>query len=155
MTELNPETVRPLRDSVLLKRIPYKHPILVTVGIKLNKGEVIAIGPGRRVKRLVRYRRGEGKLTGDIYMPDGAERVGKDGKPLIRPMRVAIGDVVEFSPYKHQREFTFRGEHYVVLPEQSIYGRDPTRSQSEAALSQRSAGWETGRGGQKDTFLAR
>ena len=43
---IDPASVRLLRDKVLLRRVAYEHPVLVVVGIKLNRGEVVAIGPG-------------------------------------------------------------------------------------------------------------
>ena len=147
--------MRPLRDNVVLRRIPYEHPSLAVVGVKLNKGIVVAIGPGKRIRRLVHYRRAEESLVEGVWLPDGAERVKRDGKPLVRPMRVAVGDVVEFSPNQHTIEFELDGERLVLISEQSIYWKDRSGSRSEAILAQRPAGWERGRNGAADTFLAR
>jgi co-chaperonin GroES (HSP10) len=147
---IDPASVRPTRDNVLLRLVPYKHEFLEVRGIALNKGEVVAIGPGRRIRKLVRYRRGEGFLSGDLLLPDGDERVDKNGAPLIRPMRVKVGEWVEFSNYKHMIEFEYSGEQYVLLPEQSIYGKDLTQSQSQAILAQRTAGYS-----RDGSFLAR
>ena len=152
---IDPASVRLLRDKVLLRRVAYEHPVLVVVGIKLNRGEVVAIGPGKRKRRLVHYARAPGSLTDGVRLEDGPERVGADGAPLLHVMRVKVGEVVEFSPVKHDREFEYGGEQYVIISEGSIYGIDRSGSNSAAILSQRSAGWEKGRNGAKDTFLAR
>lgn len=138
---IDPDSVRLLRDLVLVRRLPLEHATLAMPGVTLNRGVIHAVGPGRRVKRLVRYKAGEGMLGGDIYLPDGPE-TGK-----IRPMRVQPEQVVEFSPYKHQLDFEWEGEKYVIIPEQSIYGVDHGNT---TILHQRIAGYE--RGG---TFLAR
>ena len=133
---IDPKTVRLLSDRVLIKRIRYKNPTLEVVGIKLNKGEVMAVGPGRRLKRLVRYRRGEGHISGDIYLPDGKE-TGK-----VRAVRVEVGDFVEYSRSSEKLvlDFEWEGEEYIIVPELSIYGVDKSKSSSLAILSQRSAG---------------
>ena len=68
------------------------------------------------------------------YFEDGAE-TGK-----IRPMRVKVGDVVEFSP-RNQFEFEFEGEKYAMIWEQSIYGTT-NDSRSQALLWQQSAGYD-------------
>ena len=136
--------IRPLKDRVCIQRLEYKHDFLEVVGITLNKGVIVAVGEGRHLRRLVEYRKAEGALTGSIFLPDGPY-TGK-----IRPMRVSVGQVVEYSPNKHDLEFDLDGETFVLIPEQSIYGIDKSESRSLAILSQRSAGWE--RGG---SFLAR
>lgn len=144
--------IRPLRDNVVLQRLPYEHPVLAVVGIRLNKGRAVAVGPGRRIRQLIHYRRAEDSLVEGVWLPDGAERV-KDGKPLIRPMRVAVGDIVEFSPNQHTIDFEVDGERYVLISEQSIYWKD--NEGAGEVLAQRPSGWERGRNGSKDTFLAR
>jgi hypothetical protein len=70
--------------------------------------------------------------TGALYFEDGDE-TGK-----IRPVRVKVGDVVEFSP-RNQIEFEHDGEQYVMIWDQAIYGTT-NDSQSAALLWQQSAG---------------
>src|SRR5208282_5904679 len=101
---------RVLRDRVLVKILPYVHPTLVTPGIEINKGVVIAVGYGRRQRRKTPFRQA---------MDDGAPVLGPGGKVMkfaksklsdrtlwfedgdetgqIIPMTVRPGDVVEFS----------------------------------------------------------
>lgn len=128
--------VRPLRDRVLIQRITYQHPTLAIVGVTLQKGIVVAVGYGRRIRRKVRFDKAEGHLStqGSLYFEDG-EETGK-----LRPMRVKVGDTVEFSP-RNQIEWNFEGEDLVWIWEQSIYGTT-NDSQSEALLWQQSAGYD-------------
>jgi co-chaperonin GroES (HSP10) len=127
-------TIRPLRDRVLVKRIEYKHPLLAVIGVTLEKGIVVAVGPGRRERRKVRFDKMEGHLSsaGAQYFEDGDE-TGRT-----RPMRVKVGDVVEFSP-RNQFEFEHEGEKYVMIWEQAIYGTTHDKPDT-ALLWQRSAG---------------
>lgn len=123
---------RPLRDRVLVKPFEFEHPLLYVDGIKLHKGEVIAVGPGRRMRRKVPFRKMPGVEAGAVWVEDGDE-TGK-----VRPMRVKPGDVVEYS-FRGTFEFRFEGEKYVMVPEQSIYGIDPSRSKHVAVLEPRSS----------------
>jgi hypothetical protein len=86
--------VRVLQDRVLIKPLPYVHPVLLTPGINIQKGVIVAIGYGRRQRRKVRFDRMEGHLNTQrsMYFEDG-EEIG-----TVLPMRVSVGDVVEFSP---------------------------------------------------------
>lgn len=124
--------IKPLRDRVLIKPFEYQHPLLFVAGMKLNRGEVIAVGPGRRMQRLVPFRKMPGSTAGAVWVEDGAE-TGK-----VRPMRVKVGDVVEYS-FRGTFEFRYEGEKYVMVPEQSIYGIDPTGSKHVAVFEPRSA----------------
>src|SRR5437762_1666459 len=109
--------VRPLRDRLLIKKIEYKHPTLAIVGVTLQKGIVVAVGYSRRIRRKVRFDKAEGHLiTQDaLYFEDGAD-TGK-----IRPMRVKVGDIVEFSP-RNQIDWNFKGEDLVWIWEGAVYG---------------------------------
>lgn len=136
---IDPTTVRLLSDRVLLKRTPYENKFVKVVGITLNRGVVVAIGPGRRVKRMVRYR-ADGRLKEDLVLPDGPER----SPSRVKPMRVRVGDEVEFSPSSPKLILEFEGtdgEAYVIVPELSVYGKT-TGSRHDAILSQQSAGHE-------------
>lgn len=128
------QTVRPLRDRVLVQRLEYEHPVLAVVGVTLQKGVVIATGYGRRVRKKIRFDLLEGHLSTSkaLYFEDGEET------GAIKPMRVRPGDVVEFSP-RNQIEWEHEGEKLVWIWEQSIYGTS-NDSKSEALLWQQSAG---------------
>jgi co-chaperonin GroES (HSP10) len=104
------ERVRVLRDRVLVKPVPYMHPVLATPGIEVQKGIVIAVGYGRRQRKKVPFRHS---------IPDGPPVTGPDGRAIqftasqsarrdimvedgeetgrILPMQVKQGDLVEFS----------------------------------------------------------
>ncbi len=132
-------TIKLLRDLVLVRRVEYRNPLLEVIGVKLDKGVVVSTGPGRYVKRKVRYAANPNRPSdGYIYFEDGAPRVNKDGSPMVRPMRVKVGDVVEFSP-RQQTTVEVDGESLVLIPEQAIYWTSDD-SQSSVILEQRSAG---------------
>jgi co-chaperonin GroES (HSP10) len=107
--------VKPLRDLVCVKLIEYKHSFLFVAGIQLRKGYVVAVGPGRRMRRKIAYRRNPERSDEVTWFEDGQE-TGK-----IRPKRVAVGDVVEFG-WRTGTEFILDGEKLLMIPEQSIYG---------------------------------
>ncbi len=126
------KAVRPLLDRVLVKKLEYEHPTLAVVGVKLQKGVVIAVGPGRRMRRKVRFDKAPGALTGALYFEDGPET------GAVRPMRVKVGDVVEFSP-RGEIEWDFGGETLFWIKEQACYGTS-NDSRSSAFLWQKSGG---------------
>jgi len=136
--------LRVLRDRVLVKPLSYVHPTLITPGIEVQKGVVVAIGYGRRQRRKVRFDQMEGHFGSSLYFEDG-EETGR-----ILPMKVAVGDVVEFSP---RNVFIIREEDLVSLGlpdvgdllmvwQQGIYSIDPTESQSDAFMWQQPAGYD-------------
>jgi hypothetical protein len=98
-----------LRDRVLVKLIPYIHPVLATPGMTLQKGIVISTGYGRRERRKVEFRHSMGNQ--EIRGPDGKlakfTTVGgtshtqyfEDGPETgrILPLQVQAGDVIDFS----------------------------------------------------------
>jgi hypothetical protein len=145
--------VRVLRDRVLIRPIPYEHPLLATVGVDVSKGVVIGVGYGRRARRKTPFHqkmqdRGDQRT---MYFEDG-EETGK-----IAPMRVQVGDVVEFS----FRNFTVvdfdiiydrkRGKAKRAFPEvgdlifvwqSAIMTIDRDESASASLLWQESAGYD-------------
>jgi co-chaperonin GroES (HSP10) len=107
--------LRPLRDFVIVKPLKYEHPTLYVQGIQLRKGVVLAVGPGRRMRRKVAYKNHEENSGSPVYFEDGAE-TGK-----VRPMRVKVGDYIEYG-FRDLRPFRFEGEDLLCIPEQAIYG---------------------------------
>jgi hypothetical protein len=132
--------VRPLRDWICVRPLEYKHPILYVQGITLSRGIVVAVGPGRRMRRMVRYLKNPERWTdGYTYFADGAE-TGK-----IRPVQVKVGDCVEYSASDRRRggtAFELEGQKLLMIPEQSVLGIDTSASTHEAILSQRAAGYD-------------
>lgn len=144
-----------LRDRVIVKKFEYQHPILYVAGVTLEKGVVVAVGYGRRRRQKVRFDKQMGHMStaGALYFEDGDEY----NEPP-QPMKVKVGDVVEFSP---REQFPIRvqydadsdgicirpgsdprGEELTVIWQNSIYGVDPDESQSAALLWQASAGMD-------------
>lgn len=130
--------IHPLRDKVIVWRLEYKHPVLAVVGIVLSKGIVVAVGPGRPMRRKTRFDKIKGQESGSIWFEDG------DLTGQIRPMRVKVGDVVEFVPRTEGRtadtEFEVDGVKFLCIREQSIFGKT-TDSQHEAQLEVRAVGY--------------
>jgi hypothetical protein len=151
---------RVLRDRVLVKILPYVHPTLVTPGIEINKGVVIAVGYGRRQRRKVGFKQeisdgppvlgpggkvmqfAKSKLSGKtLYFEDGPET------GAIIPMQVKPGDVIEFS----FRNITLVDFDRVGFPgigdlafvwQKAIYSVDPDESLNECLMWQQSAGYD-------------
>lgn len=168
--ELTPELqnvcdhTRVLRDRVLVKVLPYVHPVLATPGMQIQKGIVIGVGYGRRERRKVEFRNsmGDQVILGpngqpakfaqtassnrSIWFEDGAE-TGR-----ILPMQVKPGDVVEFSfrnitvvDFDRIPQFYGVGE-LAFIWQKAVYYIDPDpdleRVCAEALLWQQSAGYD-------------
>lgn len=113
--------ILPLRDWVCIRPLEYTHEFLYVTGIMLRKGEVIAVGPGRRVRRRIGYRNNPDRVDEVTYFDDGLET------GAIRPMRVKVGDFVEFG-WRAGKEFPLGREKLIMVPEQSCYGITDSRA---------------------------
>lgn len=114
--------LKPLRDNVVWIRDEAKSAAgLFLPTVKLHRGEVLAVGPGRRVKRARRHDNPDPMAApGDayFYMESGPE-TGK-----IRPTGIKVGDRIEFSQYG-QTEFEidgFAGIKLVLSGAKSVLG---------------------------------
>lgn len=154
--------IRLLRDRLLIKQLPYVHPILATTGVTVQKGVVIAVGYGRRQRRKVAFKQG---------LTDGPPVLGPDGKTvmkfaksrmtereilfedgaetgLIIPMQVKPGDVVEFgfrniTPIDFDRVLpSLQLGELLIVRQSSVYSIDPDESLNECLLWQQSAGYD-------------
>lgn len=108
------ETLRPLRDQILVKVLPLKLSDTIHAYYQGNavRGQVIAAGPGRYPNK---YRTGT--------------RDGKDFRtvcesPRFRPTEVKVGDIVELgglerNGYLFQRLY-IGGDEHVICSEQDI-----------------------------------
>lgn len=153
-------SIRVMRDRVLVKPLPYVHPILATPGIEIQKGVVVAVGYGRRQRRKVGFRQsvsdgppvlGSGgqvmkfarsRLSDKtLYFEDGAET------GCIIPMQVKPGDVVEFG-FRNLEIVDFDRVGFpgignlVFVWQKAIYSVDPDESLNECLLWQQSAGYD-------------
>jgi co-chaperonin GroES (HSP10) len=126
------QQLKVLRDRVAIRRMEYKNQYIAVVGVVLQKGEVVAIGPGRRERRKTKFCGMPGHPP--IWFEDGAET------GIVTPMKVKVGDYVEFSP-REQFEFPFNGEKLVMVWQNSIYYISDD-SPSNALLFQKSAGFD-------------
>lgn len=106
--------IRLLRDFVCVKPIEFKHAFLYVAGIQLRKGHVVAVGPGRRLRRMMPYRRNPDRVDEVTWFEDGQET------GAIRPMRVKVGECVEFG-WRQGTEFELEGQKLLMIPEQAIY----------------------------------
>src|SRR5665213_1159643 len=125
--------LRPLADRVIVSRIEYKHPTLAVVGVMLQKGLVIAVGPGKDRRRKTRFEGVPGRPP--TWFEDGEIM----NKPP-RPNRVKPGDYVEFS-FRKIVEWEFEGVPLLIIKDGAIYGTT-NASQSSAMLWQQSAGYD-------------
>ena len=159
--------LRVLRDRVLVKPVPYVHPVLATPGIQIQKGIVVAVGPGRRQKRKVPFkhdmpagqeiRRPDGKVIKfSTTRSSGKQIMFEDGEETGRvlPMQVKPGDVVEFS-FRHVElvDFDRIAQFYnlqlgslAFVWQNAIYSvdneTDIEKVMSQALLFQQSAGYD-------------
>ncbi len=133
--------VKVLRDRVLVKVLPYVHPVLATPTITVQKGVVIGVGYGRRVRKKVAFQQNmPGKNSGKtLYFEDG------DETGVILPMQVKVGDVIEFS-FRNLTPIDFDRLGYegigelVFVWQNAIYSIDPDESLNECLMWQQSAG---------------
>lgn len=125
--------LHPLRDNIVIKRLEYEHEFLYVAGQKLNKGIIVAVGPGRRMRKKTRFDKLPGKEDGSIWFEDGGET------GVVRPIRVRLYDIVEFGQ-RGTTEFYVDGEEFVLLGEQSLYGKT-NASQSKGLMGLQSAGF--------------
>jgi hypothetical protein len=150
---------RVLRDRLLVKILPYVHPVLATPGVEVNKGVVIAVGYGRRQRRKVEFKQ---SISG------GPPVIGPDGKTAMRfapsrlnsrtlsfedgdetgkiiPMQVKPGDVIEFG-FRNVTLVDFDRVgfpgigHLAFVWQSAVYSIDPDESLNECLLWQQSAG---------------
>lgn len=124
--------VRPMRDGVVWSRLEYKNPAgLELPGLKINRGIVLAIGGGRRMRRKMPVPLSHGQVH-------HAEVGGETGR--VRPMTVQPGDCLEFSQYG-QIEFEVDGHKLVLSGEQSVIGyADP--NDTDAVMFPAPAGFD-------------
>lgn len=133
--------LRMLGDRILVRPLTYEHAILFVAGIELRKGEVLAVGPGRRVKRRIPWMmpaeanpfdRGRTVNPGQtFYVEDGAE-TGE-----IRKVPVNVGDIIEFG-FRDVFGFYHAGEKLLVVRAQNVYGTT-TGDRAEGILEPASA----------------
>lgn len=132
-----------LRDRLLVKILPYEHPVLLTPGVEVQKGVVIGAGYGRRVRRKVAFNAGMNQQQNakTLYFEDGTET----GKVL--PMQVAVGDVIEFS-FRNITlvDFDRLGYdgigHLAFVWQNAVYSVDPDEALDQCMMWQQSAGMD-------------
>lgn len=105
--------LRPLSDWIVLKRHEYAHPTLYVHGQATHRGTVVAVGPGKPIKRFVEV---VNPATGKLFKTRAGAEFGKR-----KPIDVIPGDVVEYSDYGWE-EHEFGGEKYVFTRQDSIIG---------------------------------
>jgi co-chaperonin GroES (HSP10) len=158
--------IRVLRDRVLVKPVPYVHPVLATPGMEIQKGIVVAVGYGRRQKRKVEFRQSmpDEPILGPTGKPAKFAKTASSGRVLyfedgdetgrILPMQVKQGDVVEFSFRNTETvDFDRIAQFYslqlgplMFVWQRAIYSIDTEEDMekicSEALLWQQSAGYD-------------
>ncbi len=123
--------LRLLSDRIHVELVEYKNPHLAVVGIQLNKGRVLAVGPGKRQRRKQLFRSLDSHLCRAQEFEDGDE-TGR-----VYPMHVKVGDYVEFSP----RGCVKLEDDTILIRQGAVYFTTDD-SQSDALLFQQSAGYD-------------
>jgi co-chaperonin GroES (HSP10) len=107
--------LRPLRDRMVVKPLPWKPSAIIEIAgdkRKTLRGEVVAIGPGQRQKRYYR------NANGEIY------KMGETGRVI--PSEVKVGDVVELGGLEINGygfpEIVIGTERFIVCQEQDVAG---------------------------------
>jgi len=152
--------VRVLADRVLVKILPYVHPTLVTPGIEIHKGVIIAVGYGRRQRRKTPFKQSidggppvlgpggkvmkfsKSRLSDRVLWFEDGDETGR-----IIPMQVSPGDVVEFSfrniTVVDFDKYGFPGiGELAFIWQKAIYSVDPDESLNECLMWQQSAGYD-------------
>ncbi len=131
--------VRPLGNKIVWFRdeaVSQSGLILPTV--TLNRGEVLAVGPGKRLKRKRRYENQDAAPGNAYFYMENGPETGQ-----IRPVEVKVGDKLEFSQYG-QVEFEisgFAGVKLVLSSEDSVLGH-AIGDASHAFMFQNPAGFD-------------
>lgn len=120
--------MRPLRDRVLVRPIKYEHSTLFVAGIELRKGEVVAVGPGRRLKRRIPWMMPSDGSPGQSFTP-GQTFYVEDGPETgkVAPMSVKVGDVVEYG-FRDCFPVLWEGERLLMIWSKNIYGTTNART---------------------------
>ena len=113
--------IKPLEDWIAIKRHDYKHPTLFVAGAETHRGTVVAVGPGKWLRRWVEV---TDPINGKKFRTRAGDQYGKRA-----PMDVKPGDVVEYSNAGWS-EHIIDGEKYVFTRQGSIIGfGDPEDTQ--------------------------
>lgn len=131
--------LRPLRDRVLVKPIEYEHSTLFVAGVELRKGEVVALGPGRRLKRKIPWMMPADSVPGQTINP-GQTFYVEDGPETgaIASVPVKVGDVIEYG-FRDCFPVTWEGERFLMIWSKNIYGTSDGRSDSGLLEAQSAA----------------
>lgn len=123
--------LRLLSDRIHIELVEYENPLIAVVGISLNKGRVLAVGPGKRQRRKQQFRALDSAMCRAQEFEDGDE-TGR-----VYPMHVKVGDYVEFSP----RGCVKLEDDTVLIRQGAVYFTTDD-SPYEALLFQQSAGYD-------------
>ena len=104
-------TFKPLSDWVVLKRHEYKHKSLFVYGAKTHRGTIIAVGPGKRLKKWIEV---QDPVRGKTFRARAGNETGH-----IKPMDLKWGDVVEYSDAGWE-ERVIDGETYIFTRQDSV-----------------------------------
>ena len=103
---------------VCLEPIEAKHPVFFIHGQKSLRGKVVAVGPGKRLKRYVDTPH-PANFLGDTVRKGTFRAAVGDEYGVTMPTELVPGDVVEYSPYGWD-ERIIEGKKYVFISEASV-----------------------------------
>jgi len=105
--------IKPLHDWICVKNVEYKHPIFYVHGAATHKGIVVAVGPGKRIRKWLEVK---DPVTGKPFRARvGAERNARE------PMDIVPGDVIEYSNNGWEKR-EIDGTEYVFVRQGSVIG---------------------------------
>ncbi len=120
--------IKPLHDWIVLKRHDYAHKTLYVHGQKTHRGTVIAVGPGRRLKKFIEV---EDPINGKKFRTRAGNETG-----YRKPVDITPGDIVEYSDAGWE-ERVIDGEKYIFTRQDSVIGfsdsTDPEGLQGHAS----------------------
>lgn len=112
--------IKPREDWVVIKQQQYKHPSLYVHHQQTHRGVVVAVGPGRYIRKYITKPHPFNSLGETVREGTFRVRMG-DQTGGIFPSEVKVGDTVEYSNYGWE-EHEIGGEKYIFTREGSILG---------------------------------
>lgn len=105
--------IKCLQDWVCGERLEYKHKTLYVHGQETHRAKIVAVGPGKRIRRPIQV---QDPLNGKWFKANVGDETGK-----VKPTTVKPGEIVEFSNNGFVEQ-EIDGKKYVFFREASIIG---------------------------------
>ena len=103
--------IKPLSDWVVLKQHEHKHKTFFIAGASTHRGTVVAVGPGKPIKRFI-------EVTDPLNGKKFKTRAGAETR-YRKPMDLVPGDVVEYSDAGWEERY-INNEPYIFTRQDSV-----------------------------------